>query len=621
MMCADGSTEGGVVDRAFALEDAEGAEGWLEHLRASGYVVIRSVLEPDRIESAKGWLQEDMGRVPEQGGGLTGDLVHSRGAWVVRASPNIRRSFAQIWKTDELIVSMDVVLARRATTKASTEGLHLDQNPFAKRFLECVQGMVPLLPVTPATGGLEVVPGSHLDAAKQRQRECHPGFARPLRRGEPPSDWCVVGTNQVGYPQERFGRPGKKLAEDLQREARLLLAQPGDLILWDSRTVHGGRVPDPAAAAAAGPGGEYARLSCTVCMTPRAFADPRTILALRRSGSFSVVPREDMDDSILRARRRDYGLNKAHNHCPFEDGSGAGTLSSSGRIPQAVLDADMNFLLDGRCSAAEPAASGPTKEKRVTAWEAFNRVVAESILVLDCCAECTPLGTLPGGAALDPELPPAEAACNAAEWVNENFGPENPSFAVLLDDGGEKNVRGDEVARWLLAEGGCTEVWRVARDTFVRRYSFLFGLKDMFEYPQEIAEGTLFLGSMLATATKVLENLQITHVVTVVERPIAQPGRCEHLWCCVEDSTGADLTPVMKLALPFIEGAIGGGGRVLVHCEQGRSRSASVVIAHLMRTRGLDLDDALALVRGQRPIARPNESFMEQLRRHEWDMP
>ncbi len=47
---------------------------------------------------------------------------------------------------------------------------------------------------------------------------------------------------------------------------------------------------------------------------------------------------------------------------------------------------------------------------------------------------------------------------------------------------------------------------------------------------------------------------------------------------------------------------------------QGISRSASIVTAYLMRTRALSFDDALALVRAQRPCVRPNSGFQKALR-------
>ncbi len=44
------------------------------------------------------------------------------------------------------------------------------------------------------------------------------------------------------------------------------------------------------------------------------------------------------------------------------------------------------------------------------------------------------------------------------------------------------------------------------------------------------------------------------------------------------------------------------------------SRSAAVVVAHLMQTRGLGYDEAFATLRRARPSARPNAGFEAQLR-------
>jgi protein-tyrosine phosphatase len=49
--------------------------------------------------------------------------------------------------------------------------------------------------------------------------------------------------------------------------------------------------------------------------------------------------------------------------------------------------------------------------------------------------------------------------------------------------------------------------------------------------------------------------------------------------------------------------------RVFVHCVQGKSRSAALVLAHLMACRGLALEVAFSLLKRVRPTAMPNLSF------------
>jgi dual specificity phosphatase 12 len=54
-------------------------------------------------------------------------------------------------------------------------------------------------------------------------------------------------------------------------------------------------------------------------------------------------------------------------------------------------------------------------------------------------------------------------------------------------------------------------------------------------------------------------------------------------------------------------------GGILVHCDRGVSRSATAVIAYLMRKRGQTFEDAFASVQAERKV-NPNANFREQLR-------
>jgi len=62
----------------------------------------------------------------------------------------------------------------------------------------------------------------------------------------------------------------------------------------------------------------------------------------------------------------------------------------------------------------------------------------------------------------------------------------------------------------------------------------------------------------------------------------------------------------------FIDEVIQSKGIVLVHCVQGISRSATLVLAYLIMKRKMTIQQAMEAVRSKRSIA-PNEGFVQQL--------
>lgn len=57
-------------------------------------------------------------------------------------------------------------------------------------------------------------------------------------------------------------------------------------------------------------------------------------------------------------------------------------------------------------------------------------------------------------------------------------------------------------------------------------------------------------------------------------------------------------------------------GVVLVHCNAGVSRSASVVIGFLMCQEKMSFDEAFSAVKAARPYIQPNPGFMNQLKKY-----
>jgi len=62
-----------------------------------------------------------------------------------------------------------------------------------------------------------------------------------------------------------------------------------------------------------------------------------------------------------------------------------------------------------------------------------------------------------------------------------------------------------------------------------------------------------------------------------------------------------------------IDDALCSGGRVLVHCTLGASRSATIVIAFLMFSRKWTVETAFHFLKERRPVINPNKGFWKQL--------
>eukprot|EP01006_Ploeotia_vitrea_P049279 TRINITY_DN67324_c9_g2_i1.p3 TRINITY_DN67324_c9_g2~~TRINITY_DN67324_c9_g2_i1.p3 ORF type:complete len:170 (-),score=60.78 TRINITY_DN67324_c9_g2_i1:46-555(-) len=131
----------------------------------------------------------------------------------------------------------------------------------------------------------------------------------------------------------------------------------------------------------------------------------------------------------------------------------------------------------------------------------------------------------------------------------------------------------------------------------------------------------LFIGSIGAAYHE--ENLTsagITHVLCVAQgiKPRFK-DRFDYMTVPLLDSPTCSLLPHLEECHAFIERGRAAGG-VLVHCFAGKSRSASVIVAYLMKSERWRLIRALAFLRDKRPVIQPNIGFLRQLRQldHRW---
>ncbi|KAN0088086.1 Protein-tyrosine phosphatase-like protein [Tylopilus felleus] len=130
--------------------------------------------------------------------------------------------------------------------------------------------------------------------------------------------------------------------------------------------------------------------------------------------------------------------------------------------------------------------------------------------------------------------------------------------------------------------------------------------------------GSLFLGSMSATMDReLLKSHHITHLVQVLDAPWLPVSEKDGFRCLridIHDKPTADLKPHLEGACQYIASALTSGGNVLVHCQQGISRSPAIVIAYLIHNLGMSYDQAHALVKRNRPCINPNPGFVAALR-------
>jgi len=215
---------------------------FLAYLEEHGYAVVAGAADVRQIDAAKSLMWDYLEGIPNtqvsrddvRSWGLKGDwmpsetngILHGFGfgqsdfMWHLRLLPRVKAAFSAIWNTDDLIVSFDGGNAFRPWTYTRswlTIGgwYHVDQNATKSGGVGrvCIQGFVTLLDATGDTGGLVVVPGSH----KQ-----HSAMCLRSKKAKAMGDYIPV---PVGDPI-------------LEKGACLICARAGDLVLWDSRTVH-----------------------------------------------------------------------------------------------------------------------------------------------------------------------------------------------------------------------------------------------------------------------------------------------------------------------------------------------------------------------------------------------
>lgn len=134
----------------------------------------------------------------------------------------------------------------------------------------------------------------------------------------------------------------------------------------------------------------------------------------------------------------------------------------------------------------------------------------------------------------------------------------------------------------------------------------------------EIING-LFVGNLETTKDiNFLSRNGIKYVLSLTGSNVyLDPKKYNHIQFKITDSPYQDIITLFDPCYDFIDDGIKRGVGVLVHCDAGKSRSTSIVIAYLMKLFGKTYRQIYNYVKTKRHIAEPNIGFVYQLKLYE----
>lgn len=132
----------------------------------------------------------------------------------------------------------------------------------------------------------------------------------------------------------------------------------------------------------------------------------------------------------------------------------------------------------------------------------------------------------------------------------------------------------------------------------------------------------LFMSGVYPVSTNKWQNLSLTLIIncTKVVSAINRPSTCEYYQLSIDDDLGTDIYQYFGPVCRLIRQHRDKGGRTLVHCTAGISRSSAIVLSYLIFEEKYKLSEAYKLLKSIRLMVHPNRSFWIQLKRWECEV-
>ncbi|CAF4641012.1 unnamed protein product [Rotaria sp. Silwood2] len=139
--------------------------------------------------------------------------------------------------------------------------------------------------------------------------------------------------------------------------------------------------------------------------------------------------------------------------------------------------------------------------------------------------------------------------------------------------------------------------------------------------PSVVLDEFLFLGNIHhGSSLDILERFKIEHIINVSETDVSDnfpQNRFDIVYIPIDDDIQTNIKQHFDRTNELLHSYYMKNERCLVHCAAGVSRSATIVLAYLMKYHHNTLKEAFHYLVEKRPQIWPNEGFMLQLLRYE----
>ena len=131
----------------------------------------------------------------------------------------------------------------------------------------------------------------------------------------------------------------------------------------------------------------------------------------------------------------------------------------------------------------------------------------------------------------------------------------------------------------------------------------------------KITDNIFLSGEEVASNLELLKENNITHVLNCAGHYCSNffQDEFEYLKLDLYDGKNEDVSCFFLLVIEYLQSCISKNGKVLIHCQQGVSRSSSFLIMYLMWCTKMPFVDVFEDVKLKRGICNPNTGFIYQL--------